>query len=269
MERRQRRPSAYDDDPIRSALHGRARERLPAGLLNPSDSDPTETYGDRALALIDTIVAIASRRIEAAKRSRAAKVRTELLRRTRTEHIDHLINVANVLGAEIGIGTLYDDRARELGTAHHAAAVRAWIDDTIAAGSAPNALRDAIVDTALERGYNPREAAAIASVSMLPGNRRGSALPTALYGKHVPGERSAQRRQKKLLARHKDELRNINARLTEARAGRGMYGKLETGHLRDAIRGLEGERVMCWHLINQLGGVSIARRSRISRSRRA
>lgn len=255
---------------MRAALHGRAQERLPADLLNPAEPDPTETNGVRALALIDTIVAVARGRSEAAKRARAAKAHAELVHRTRSKHADHLIHVANVLGAEIEISTLYDDRAVELGTAHHAAAVRAWIDGCIAAGSEPDALRDAIVDTALERGYGARDAAAIAIVAMLPADQRADKLLTvSARSKYIAGERSVQRRRKELLARREAELRRIDAQLADARAGRGMYRRLDTRHVTDAIRGMEGERVMCWHLIDQLGGVSIARRSRISRVRRA
>lgn len=267
---RQRRPSAYDDDPLRAALHGRAQERLPTGMIDPVEQDPTETYGDRALALIDTIVAVASRRVSAAESARAATARTRVIRKTRKKHTKDLIRVANVLGVEIGIGTLYDERARELCTAHHAAAVRAWIDSAIADGIRPEALRDAIVDTALERGYSARDAAAIAIVAMLPADRRAGRLPVVSAGsKDVAGERSAQRRRKKLLAQREADLRGIEARLAEARAGRGMYKQLDTGQVADAIRALECERVTRWHLIGQLGGIKVARRPRISRVPRA
>lgn len=233
------------------------------------EGNPTETYGARALILIATIEEIATSRIDAALRAREAKAQTKHIQRMKITHVDHLIRLAKARGGEVDIVTLYDHLARQLRTAYHATAVRAWIDDTIAAGSSPGSLRDAIVDTALERGYNARDAVAIARVAMLPQDRRASELLTAAKGTDVAGERSAQRRRKKLLAQREAQLRGISVQLASARARRGMYGAMDAKHVPNAIRSLECERIACWYLIDQLGGVPIAARSRISRGRGA
>lgn len=236
-------------------------------MIDPVRQDLTETFGDRALAFVNTIVAVASRRVEAAENARAATVRAEVIRKTRKQHTDDLVRIANVLGVEIGIGTLYDDSARELCTAHYAAAARASIDGSMADGAMPGALRDAIVDTALERGYSARDAAAIAIVAMLPADLRPDRLRIVSAGsKDVAGERSAQRRRKKLLAQREADLCEIEVRLAEARAGRGMYGQLDIDRVTDTIRALECERATRWHLIGQLGGMKAAQRRQGSRA---
>jgi hypothetical protein len=50
-------------------------------MIDPVRQDLTETFGDRALAFVNTIVAVASRRVEAAENARAATVRAELFAR--------------------------------------------------------------------------------------------------------------------------------------------------------------------------------------------